>query len=392
MVVVMVPAVAMAGARDEAEHTRLSEEMSRFASRNAWRGVENSYQKMLGLQRKGVTLTFQDHYLGAQAASNLGDITATYQRAVLAAEVAQNQEETDQAQGWVADIEANYGPVNLVVPARYSENVTFEIGTMPFNPEHRAVYQLARAQVMEGSNYQGLLPVGEYTFGENAFQIAANSDFAEPIRVSFATEAPSSGALLAYSGPRVDLGGGLAGAGASSNPSEPGAFQGAGLRAGLGWEVGLRSGLGLLVQIGGHTIHAGEGEDPSGVEVPGTGLTVSEAYGVSATSSSMQAGYGWMALGYRPTPWLGLNVGPIYSLGRATAQGTSDAGDLSQYAEVNGSIRAGGGALGVTYLSPVRLGPLGLGVSALGGAQSDASRWYTWGQVALTFTPSGSNG
>jgi hypothetical protein len=46
----------------------------------------------------------------------------------------------------------------------------------------------------------------------------------------------------------------------------------------------------------------------------------------------------------------------------------------------------------VTYISPVSVGPVGIGVSALGGAQSDSSRWYTWGQLALTLTPAGSNG
>jgi hypothetical protein len=38
------------------------------------------------------------------------------------------------------------------------------------------------------------------------------------------------------------------------------------------------------------------------------------------------------------------------------------------------------------------VGKLGIGLSMLGGAQSDSTRWYTWGQAALTITPARSDG
>jgi hypothetical protein len=390
--VLVAPSIAEAGPRDDAEHTRISEEMSSLAARNAWRGVESGYRKMLGLEKKGVTLVFQDHYLAAQAASNLGDITATHRRANRALSVAADPEDRQQARGWVQDIESNYGPVTLRTPPRYVDSVTFEIATMPFNPEHRAVYQKAQAQILEGSTYEGLLPIGEYTFGDAAFQITANSDFETPQRYTFTSGSAQSDGLIAYVGPRLDLGGAVSSAGVPSGAGEPGAFSGPGLRAGLGLEVGLRGNLGVLVEVGYHTLTAGEGDDPSGVEVPGTGLTYSEAYGVQSTSTALRAGYSWLAAAYRPAPWLGLAVGPVYAIGSGSAQGTDTSGDLSQYASLNGQIRAGGAAAGVTYISPVSVGPVGIGVSALGGAQSDSSRWYTWGQLALTLTPAGSNG
>ncbi|MFT4979782.1 MAG: hypothetical protein ACI8S6_005694 [Myxococcota bacterium] len=390
--VVFAPALAHAGEREEAEHTRLTEEMSRLAGRNAWRGVENSYQKMVELERKGVTLVFQDHFMAAQAASNLGDITATHARAGRAREVAASPEERQQAAGWMADIEASYGPVVLRVPPRYADAVTFDVATMPFNPEHRAVYQKARAAIMSGEGYQGLLPLGQYAFGDQSFEIMANSDFSEPVRVVFGDASAEPDQLIAYAGPRLDLGGAMSAAGTPSGAGEPQAFSGAGLRAGLGVEVGLRGGLGALVEVGYHSIAAGEGEDPSGVEVDGTGLTVSEAYGVQATSTALRAGYTWLAATWRPAPWLSLAAGPVYAIGAGSAQGTTGESDLSSYASVNGQIRAGGGSAAVTYVAPVTLGPLGLGISALGGAQSDTSRWYTWGQLALTITPVGREG
>lgn len=390
--VLVAPSIAEAGARDQAEHTRISEEMSSLAGRNAWRGVESGYRKMLDLEKKGVTLLFQDHYLGAQAASNLGEVTAMHRRATRALSSASTPEERQQASTWVQDIEANYGPVVLRIPSRYADSVTFEIATMPFNPEHRAAYQKARAQILEGSAYEGLLPNGDYTFGDVSFQIAANSDFNTPQRHTFSVAGAEPEGLIAYVGPRADLGGAMSSAGAPSGVGEPGAFSGPGLRAGLGLEVGLRGGLGVLVEVGYHTITAGEGDDPSGVEVPGTGLTYSEAYGVQSTPTALRAGYSWLAAAYRPVPWLGLAAGPVYAIGSGSAQGTSDSDDLSRYASLNGQIRAGGAAAGVTYIAPVAVGPVGIGVSALGGAQTDSSRWYTWGQLALTLTPAGSKG
>lgn len=392
LILLVAPAVAWAGEREDAEHTRLSEEMARLASRNAWRGVEGAYEKMLDLEKKGVTLSFQDHYLAAQAASNLGDITQTYERAIRARDAADNTEDQLQAGSWVRDIKSSYGPVILRVPPKYAAAVTFEIGTMPFNPEHRAVYQAARAALLAGESYQGLLPLGTYTFGEESFEIAANSDFDQPIRVVFGTEEAEPDNLIAFVGPRADLGGAFSSAGDPSATNEPAGFSGAGLRAGLGVEVGFRGGLGAIVEVGYHSISGGEGADPSGVEVAGTGLTFAEAYGVQATDTALRAGYTWIAAAYRPTGWLSVAAGPVYAIGSGSAQGTSGDDALSDYVGLNGQIRAGGAAAALTYVAPVAVGPVGLGVSVLGGAQSDSSRWYSWGQLALTITPSGRDG
>ena len=188
---------AYAGKREQAEHTRLSEEMARLAARNAWRGVESSYLKMLELQRKGVVLRFEDLFTGAQAASNLGNITSTYRRASRALDAASSPEERQQARAWVDEIEASYGPVDLRIPGRHAEPILFEIASMPFDPQQRAAYQNTRAQILEGESYQGLLPVGEYTFGSTTFTVAANSDFESPQRVAYSSDTGDSSGLIA---------------------------------------------------------------------------------------------------------------------------------------------------------------------------------------------------
>jgi len=391
IVVLVAPAVALAGEKEEAEHTRLSEEMSRLASRNAWRGVENSYQKMLALERKGVVLTYTDHFLAAQAASALGDVTVTHARASRARDATSDAGERQEAEAWVGQIESSYGPVALKVPPKYAESVSFEIATMPFNPEHRAVYQAAQARLLAGESYEGLLPLGSYSFGTETFDISANSDFNAPLRVAFDPGGSvQADTLIAYVGPRLDLGGALSSAGDPASTNEPAGFWGAGLRAGLGAEVGLRGGVGVLVEVGYHSLASAEEGDLAGVVVTDTGLTAGEALGVVNSDTALRAGYSWLAATWRPVPAVSIAAGPVYSIGSGSAQGTGDG--LASYDSYNAEIRAGGVSGGLTWITPAAVGPVAVGVSALGGAQSDTSRWYTWGQLALTITPVGRDG
>ena len=76
------PAMAMSKAEAKAEHVRLSEDMRRLAKRAHWRGVDRSYRSMEGLLKKDVVLRYDDHFLGAQAARELGNVTLVYRRLV----------------------------------------------------------------------------------------------------------------------------------------------------------------------------------------------------------------------------------------------------------------------------------------------------------------------
>ena len=77
-------AMAMSKAEAKAEQVRLSEDMRRLAKRAHWRGVDRSYRSMEALTRKDVVLGYDDHFLGAQAARELGNVTLVYRRLVKA--------------------------------------------------------------------------------------------------------------------------------------------------------------------------------------------------------------------------------------------------------------------------------------------------------------------
>lgn len=402
LVVVLAPALAQAGPREEAEHTRLSEEMRRLAARNAWRGVEASYGKMQPLEKRGVVLTFDDHFIAAQAASNLGDINSTYERAQRAAVAASNPNETRRAENWVREIESNYGNIELRVSPRFEGQATLKIAESPFANDQRAAYEVARATLTERGAYTGLLPLGDYTFaggdaaGE-AFTITAEM---ETLKVVLGpSDTGSSG--LAYAGPRLDLGGAFASAGTpsiSGNDISPAPFGGGGLRAGLGFEVGTHMGFGGLVEVGYHAIAGDTGADPSNEMVEELGMSVADAYGYSAIQNQMSLFYGWFAGTYFLSPGefgVTMMAGPVMGMGSGTVQGVAGDSDdyADRYSQVSGSILAGGVSGGVSLThNKAAVGKLGIGLSLLGGTQSDATRWYTWGQAALTITPARSDG
>ena len=61
----LVPAQAQAGEGEKAEHRRLSEEMNRLAGRGAWQGVNDRFEELLALEKKGEVLTYEEWFLGA---------------------------------------------------------------------------------------------------------------------------------------------------------------------------------------------------------------------------------------------------------------------------------------------------------------------------------------
>ncbi|MFT5681668.1 MAG: hypothetical protein ACI8RZ_002574 [Myxococcota bacterium] len=403
MVVLVAPALAVAGEKEEAEHTRLSEEMRRLSSRNAWRGVEASYAKMLPLEKRDVVLTFDDHFIAAQAASNLGDINATYQRAQRAAAVAGNENDTRRSENWIREIEASYASVELRTSPRFEGQAVLKISEIPFANDQRAAYDVARSTVAERGSYTGLLPLGDYIFGDGAeggeaFSVAAGGELQ---KVALGPTETGGGSGLAYAGPRLDLGGAFSSAG---DPTLTGAdiapvgFAGAGLRAGLGFEIGTRLGFGGLVEVGYHRIGGASNADPSSEQVDGLSMSVADAYGYSSADTRVGMFYGWLAGSYFISPGdLGVTflAGPVMGIGSGTVQGVSGGSDSysDRYSQVNGSIRAGGVSGGVSLThNKASIGKLGVGLSVLGGAQSDTTRWYTWGQAALTITPARSDG
>jgi hypothetical protein len=161
--------LAHAGAGD-AEYYRLRIELDKLASRNAWKGVDRMYNKMLKLDAQ---LAATDHLLGAQAASNRGATLLSLERLELAAvlssddpsEVVAQQAAASQLDGLVT----RYGKVELSVgDLRVPALVRF---AMPFRPDEQLAIAQAQKTLGKERSFRGLLPMGEYMIDGERFEV-----------------------------------------------------------------------------------------------------------------------------------------------------------------------------------------------------------------------------
>lgn len=374
----------------EAEHTRLTDDMKRLSARNAWKGVDDAYRRMETLAaEKGVVLTYRDHYMGAVAARELGDLNSVYTRLQRAEAV----EATEEVKGWMADLNQNYGQVKLRIDNKYPGDRTLAIGEMPFDPAQRRVIEAAQIALNDSRSYEGILPLGSYTFGDQTFELPAG---APPVEATLAAksmrdtgDSGGGGGGLSYAGPRVDLGLSFTSAGTpSSSPELQGAgFSGVGGRVGLGWELGFTTRVGLVAEVGYHSLFAGAPD-----VAPPDATTGELSYWADPVGSTLHMGFGWLAGAFRLGD-LRIAAGPVYGVGVASTMGWADGsdGDGVSYtqrsvAHTQGLIRAGGAELGLFY-GFLNVGTLQGGVGLHAGAMTDTGRWYPWGQLAFTLAP-----
>lgn len=176
-----------------AEVQRLAEEMSLLAAKNTWSGVDRSYRKIESLG--GDAFAFAPnpanlHFLGAQAARNLGDIRrykSLAQRAKTALIASGSATDDPQLQGVddeLTAIDKTYGAVSIAPrskrPGKGKEGEPFgpELISvvMPFAGDQRASIEHARAQILESGSFSGLLPAGAYTLGDQTFTVIAGTN------------------------------------------------------------------------------------------------------------------------------------------------------------------------------------------------------------------------
>ena len=380
--------IAYGGEVEDAEHVRLTEEMRRLSKRNAWKGVEAAYVELEVLRdKRDVALTYEDYWLGAQAARAMGDINAVYGRLKLAAKVDGTREVIE----WLSDLDANYGQV--VIESKKKEDVALAPAAMPFAPDQRAAIEAAQAMVAEDGEYEGLLPKGEYNFGPEILTVVAGGDLVELVLVD---ERPPKAERepfeLAYIGPRATVGPAFTSAGEPSDVSwdadafQPHGFSGAGARLGVGLEAGLGEKLGVLAEVG---YQGGFGAGVSEEEISGAAGAPYEIEG-----RKLNTGYGWLA-GELRLGRLWLNAGPIWSVGSAYTSDIPSADEgapcVNCVVAARGTIMAAGGAGGAAF-ALTDIGNLSGALSLLGGAQSDGSRLYTWGQLGFTLAPASPKG
>lgn len=388
-VLAAVPSVAYAGDVERAEHTRLSEEMRKFAQRNVWSGVETSYRKLVDLEARGEKIEANEHLLGAQSARALGDVTAARARYVRAKEGGASAD----ADSALAEIDANFGAVSLKLERGYLGARALVAAEPPFLPDQRACLEYVTKVVAAGQSYSGLLPLGEYTIDSKPFS-AKGGEAAVPVVL-----APEKGAGgESWSGPRVIVGVAFTTGGTPAAEEETGlqaaSFGGGGARAGVGYTHGFTSSVGVLAELGYHSLFGAP-------QSAGEALPANEQFVVEGNSLHM--GYVWLAGEVRlGKVWLA--AGPSWGIGKATVTGADgfctaaadacpEVPDITsanaRYQRLSGTVMAAGGAASAS-LAVVDLGSLAGAVTLEGGAQSDSVRWYPWGQLAFTLAPSGS--
>jgi len=150
-----------------AEYVRLSQEMEKLATRNAWPGVEKMY---LDLVATGETPSFADYLIGAHAARALGDVKAARER-LLGANTVQNGDQ--EVIDWLWDIDSNYGPVFL---AGDLGKASLDCANMPFDPNQAQAIAFAKTQIDATGVFDGYLPQGDYVFAKHDVQVKPRVD------------------------------------------------------------------------------------------------------------------------------------------------------------------------------------------------------------------------
>ncbi len=389
IVALLAAAPAFADEVSEAENIRLTEEMRRLSKRNAWKGVEAAFVELEALKKQDVQLSYEDYWLGAQAARALGDINAVYRRLKHAAKIDGTQEVIE----WLTDLDGTYGRVAL--QSRRRGDVILAPAAMPFAPDQRAAIEAAQAEIADSDRYEGLLPHGEYSFGDETLIVAAGQ---EPLELVLVDERPPKEERepfeLAYIGPRITVGPAYTSAGEPGTVTwdpegfQPHGFGGAGARVGVGLEAGLGEKLGVLLEVG---YHGGFGSALSSDDDPSS-LSSAAGDPYELKARSLNTGYGWLGAEYRLGK-LWLAGGPIWSVGTAYTADIPDEGEGAACSDcvvaARGTIMAPGGAAGVS-LALAQIGKMSGALSLLGGGQSDGSRLYTWGQLGFTLAPASS--
>ena len=160
----------------KAELVRLQFEIDKLTRRNAWKGVERTYNAMLDLE---LELRPVDHMAGEYAARNRGDINIAYarlQEAIPSGSNLENEAEPNLREAILrkTSIETRYGLVKLEVQqGRIPALVRFE---WPFARDERVCIETSRTTLGEERKYEGFLPIGKYMIDGKFFEVSPGLD------------------------------------------------------------------------------------------------------------------------------------------------------------------------------------------------------------------------
>jgi hypothetical protein len=353
-----LPTAALAQSADQVEAYRLEQEIKRLADRNAWAGVERSYEALIGLD---ATVTVEIHNIGAQSARFLGKTFEVYSRLERALAI----EEDEQNSADLAGIDAQYGRVRIKGDPRRRPELIRE--QMPFLPDQRKSVEWAQRVVSETGSFEGMLPSGEYVVAGKAFTVAPGAEWLDvSVSRKDATAAGAKGEGLVYTGPVAVLGYSFATSPQSASgrldlaTAAPESVSGSGLHLEGGYEFGLTRQFGVAPVIGYRGMFSGD-----------------------HTFHTLSA---WAAFAIRPGD-LRIAVGPAYGLVIGSGTGVADwfnpleDPDQNAYSGTLSSVGYEGIAAGPGLKFSAGYGLLDfdplLGVVELGGmVQHDGARVY----------------
>jgi hypothetical protein len=276
---------------------------------------------------------------------------------------------------------------------------------IPLQPDQRAAIATAQGQVTDSGAYIGLLPHGDYSFGDQSFTVVPGGDKIRIVLLppELAEKVADRAPRTRRDGLRLDLGLLYSKVGNSEAEGiQPQGFGGMGFRGGAGWEIQLVDNFGVMAQGGYHGMLLGNSNQS---DVPDSwDLSVEPV--ADAYRDRLHLFYLWGGM----TWWkdeLGISFGPSWAGGVAGTKGvTNDCLESSgkecteggapwgasgtDDIAVTGTVLTGGATLGIFYdltHIPGMINARG-GISLQAGAQTDTARWYPWAQVAFTVVPS----
>jgi len=391
---------AVSKAEAQGEHVRLAEEMSKLAKRGHWRGVDRSYRTMETLQRKDVELTFDDHYLAAQAARELGNVTLVYRRLLRAKSVQSNPD----VENWISDVMRQYGEVELIIPERYKGEANLAVAVMPLQPDQRSTIGMAQQRITEGRSYNGLLPSGDYTFGSSTFTvipggstIVLDLDKRGGGQVTTRAAGEKEPFRFTYMGPRADFGLGWTQATDAQGGVQPGDFSGLGGRLAAGWEMGVGGPFGVMLQAGYQGLSGSPGDKDGRLEeLARFDVETDQLHmGFGAVMGTARFGPVWTAVGLM----YGIGSGQVTGISQTCLDqpNSSECGAVSgtestlRYSRMTGQIRAAGGTFSAAF-GVMEFGNFEGAVTLNAGALSDTTRLYPFGSLGFTVGPAGQEG
>jgi len=150
---------------EQAEYERLSIELEKMTTKAIWNGAD---KRFVELEEIGLPVQFEHFVMGAQAAQELGDMLECKKRLAEALEIKPKKKQIRQ---WYNQIDEEYGYVALFSTSRGEAKL--ERVDYISSPIHSKALSFATQSLDKKGEFEGLLPIGQYNFSGQEFQLRA---------------------------------------------------------------------------------------------------------------------------------------------------------------------------------------------------------------------------